>query len=228
MSSEIHDIMHTLKEKTKSRLRDNFFGSKANSSLKYLDLGNKEKFILEATTVYSRATDHLKKWYNFEASPFQNFTVINLKNEDLVHQDFINAAIFAKVQMDEDNLYNELNLLSKTVQRLKALDMPIDRKWVKMFASCDEFKEVPKLVAKILSIPISNAYVERIFSILGNTWTDGRNLTRVELVKSELCTKFNFDMTCADFLDFLNKSEQVELFKSVSKNKSIRGNKSCF
>jgi hypothetical protein len=42
---------------------------------------------------------------------------------------------------------------------------------------------------------------------------------RVELVKSELCTKFNFDMTCVDFIDFLNKPEQVELLKSVSKNK---------
>jgi hypothetical protein len=91
--------------------------------------------------------------------------------------------------------------------------------WVKIFASCDEFKELPKLVAKILSIPISNAYVKRIFSILGNTWTDRRNRMRVELVKSELCTKFNFDLTCADFLDFLNKPEQVELLKSVSKHK---------
>jgi hypothetical protein len=123
--------------------------------------------------------------------------------------------------VDEDNLY-ELNLLSKTVQQLKALDMPIDKKWVKMFASCGEFKELPKLVAKILSIPITNAYVERIFSILGNTWTDRRNRMRMELVKSELCTKFNFDMTCADFLDFLNKPEQDELLKSVPKNKKCK------
>jgi hypothetical protein len=41
-------------------------------------------------------------------------------------------------------------LLSKIVQQLKAFLMPIDKKWVKMFASCDEFKELPKLVAKIL------------------------------------------------------------------------------
>jgi hypothetical protein len=127
MSAEIHNIMYTLKYKLESRLRDNFFGSKVNSSLKYLDLGNKGKFIKEATMVYSRATDYLKKWYNFKASPFQYFTVINLKNEDLVHQDFINTAKFAKVPVDEDNLYDELNLLSKTVQQLKALDMPTDK-----------------------------------------------------------------------------------------------------
>jgi hypothetical protein len=154
---------------------------------------------------------------NFEASPFQYFYVINLKNEDLVHQDFINAAKFAKVQVDEDNLYDELNLLSKIVQQLKALDMPVDKKWVKMFSSCDEFKEL-KLVAKMLSVP-TVTHVERIFSILGNTWIDRRNRMRVELVKSELCAKFNFDLTCADFLDFLNKPEKVELLKSVLKNK---------
>jgi hypothetical protein len=114
-----------------------------------------------------------------------------------------------------------MRLLSKIFQQLKALDMPIDKKWVKMFASCDEFKELPKLVAKILSLPISNAHVERIFFDTWpfDTWTDRRNRMRVELVKAKLCTKFNFDMTCADFLDFLNKSEQVEVLKSVSKNK---------
>jgi hypothetical protein len=75
--------MHTLKDKLESRLRDNFFGSKVNSSSIYLDLGNKGKFIEEATTVYSRAVDYLKNWYNFEASPFQYFSVINKMNEDL-------------------------------------------------------------------------------------------------------------------------------------------------
>jgi hypothetical protein len=39
--------------------------------------------------------------------------------------------------VDEDNLYDEWNLVSETVQQLKALEMPIDKKWVKMFASCD-------------------------------------------------------------------------------------------
>jgi hypothetical protein len=29
--------------------------------------------------------------------------------------------------VDEDNLYDELNLLSETVQQLKALEMPIDK-----------------------------------------------------------------------------------------------------
>jgi hypothetical protein len=68
--------------------------------------------------------------------------------------------------VDEDNLSDELNLLSKIVQQLKAHDMSVDKKWVKMFPSCDEFKELPKLVAKILSVPISNACVERIFRSL--------------------------------------------------------------
>jgi hypothetical protein len=40
----------------------------------------------------------------------------------------LNAAKFAKVQVDEDNLYDELNLLSKIAQQLKLLDMPIDNK----------------------------------------------------------------------------------------------------
>jgi hypothetical protein len=65
MSYEVHDIMYTLKDKLGSELRDNFSGSKVNSSLKYLDSGNKKKFFKEATTVYSRAINYLKKWYIF-------------------------------------------------------------------------------------------------------------------------------------------------------------------
>jgi hypothetical protein len=76
MSSEIHDIMKILKDKLESRIRYNLFGSKVNSNVKHIDSGNKVKFIKGATTVYSRATDYFKKWRNFEASPFQNFTFI--------------------------------------------------------------------------------------------------------------------------------------------------------
>jgi hypothetical protein len=98
--------MYKLKDKFESRLRDNFSGRKVNSSLKYLDSGKKRKFIKEATTVYSRAIGYLKKWYNLEASPFQYFSVITVKNEDLVYQDYINAAKFPKIKVDEDNLYH--------------------------------------------------------------------------------------------------------------------------
>jgi hypothetical protein len=82
---------------------------------------------------------------------------------------------------------------------------------------------------KVLSISISNAHVERIFSIFGNVWADRRNRVRVKLVKSELCTKFNFDMTCG-FSWFSKKKKQSRsnYWKVFRRTRSIRGNKTCF
>ncbi len=51
----------------------------------------------------------------------------------------------------------------------------------------------------LLSIPVSNASVERVFSIMGNIWTDERNRLTVDTVRSELTIFFNLPYTCTDF-----------------------------
>lgn len=69
-----------------------------------------------------------------------------------------------------------------------------------------------------MAIPVSNSFVEGIFSLMGNIWTDERNRMGVELVKAELCIKINYNMTCSDFLEYLKKTEQKELLKCAMNN----------
>jgi hypothetical protein len=76
-------------------------------------------------------------------------------------------------------------LLTKNFPQIQVSDMPTDKKRVRIFSSC-EFKELPKLTAKILYIPISNAYAERIFPIMGNSRSFRRNRMIVELVKVKI------------------------------------------
>ena len=45
------------------------------------------------------------------------------------------------------------------------------------------------------------------------TWTDNRNKMRVELVKAELIVKVNFQMTCAEFQDFVILPDKRPLLK---------------
>ena len=67
---------------------------------------------------------------------------------------------------------------------------------------------------------INNAYVEWIFAIMGNSWTDNRNKMRVELVKPEFCIKLNFDISCREFYVFIKKkTENVDLVKAVVSNR---------
>ena len=45
------------------------------------------------------------------------------------------------------------------------------------------------------------------------TWRDDRNKMRVELLKAELIDKVNFQMTCAEFQDFVILPDKRPLLK---------------
>ncbi len=55
----------------------------------------------------------------------------------------------------------------------------------------------------LTAIPIGNDFVERIFSIMHNFWSDERSHLSVKMVKGEICTKVNYSMTCSEFKNFV-------------------------
>ena len=73
-----------------------------------------------------------------------------------------------------------------------------------------------KIVQFVCSIPVSNAFVERIFSVIGNVWTDERNLLFVNTVKRELYLLFNLGACCTEFKDTISCNKR--LLKAVSSN----------
>lgn len=215
MSTDIHGIMVNLENQISTRLQDEFYGSRVNKSLEYLDKGKRNKFEKEAKLVYTRTLQYLHNWYDYEKSPFQHFAVINLKNNPPTYADLVKAAQAVNVEVDEDKLYDETILLHSAFPNIENVQLGMDQKWVKIFKNCDGLKELPKIVGKILSIPISNAYVEKVFSIMGNIWTDLRNRLNVEVVKAELLTKLNYNMSCEEFEKFLSEPEQEKLLKKA-------------
>jgi hypothetical protein len=76
------------------------------------------------------------------------------------------------------------------------------------------------VIGTVLSIPIANDYVERIFSVIDNLWTNERNRMDVNLVKAELCTKFNFSMKCNDFHEFVK--DNIELLNAAKSSKKYK------
>lgn len=218
MSTHIHSVMTDLRDGLQTRMDDKYFGSKVNKSLPHLTQHQRSKFEREALSVYHRALTYLGKWYDFEKSPFQHFSVLNLEDEIVDRKLFLRAAEAVDLAVDEDALYDEILSLAKIIPKIKQSDLPVDMKWVKIFESSDGFVQLPSLVGKILSIPISNAYVEKVFSVMKNVWTDLRNRMRVELVKAELLTKLNFHMSCEEFALFLNRPEQEPLLRKAMTN----------
>lgn len=50
---------------------------------------------------------------------------------------------------------------------LSKINLSSDLMWVELFKK-GNFTELPKIIGQIFSIPISNAFVERVFSLMGN------------------------------------------------------------
>jgi hypothetical protein len=107
-----------------------------------------------------------------------------------------------------NELHNEFGILKKKMPELVEMNKSGVEKWMQLFAH-GNFPNLLKSVQFVYFIPVSNAYCERVFSIIGNIWTDERNRLQTDTVKAELQTKLNFDMSCMEFADFIKKYPAV-------------------
>ena len=96
-----------------------------------------------------------------------------------------------------------------------------------LFFSRGMCENLKKIVGRVLSIPVSDSFVERIFSLMGQCWTDERNRMRSELVKAELIVKVNFGMSCAEFHDFVTLPAQKPLLKCSMQTAKYRFKWQC-
>jgi len=122
-----------------------------------------------------------------------------------------------KSEHPPDALHDELSALDTvftSLQGTTALD-----KWCFYFSK-ESSPNLLKVVQYVMSIPVSNANVERIFSVMGNVWTDERNRLCVESVRSELCIFFNFPYKCTEFKDVISNNNK--LLKAAESNNKYK------
>ncbi|GFU98787.1 hypothetical protein TNCV_1215031 [Trichonephila clavipes] len=96
------------------------------------------------------------------------------------------ARTTVNISMEEANspeqIYDELAALQSVFPSLKLEGNSIEM-WCKFFQK-EEAPNLLKIVQFVCSVPVSNTFVERIFSVMGNVWTDERNSFAVNTVKS--------------------------------------------
>ncbi|GFX30423.1 dimer_Tnp_hAT domain-containing protein [Trichonephila clavipes] len=119
-----------------------------------------------------------------------------------------------KQQTPPEQIYDELAALQSVFPSLKLEGNSIEM-WCKFFQK-EEAPNLLKIVQFVCSVPVSNAFVERIFSVMGNVWTDERNSQAVNTVKSKLCIFFNISSGCTEFKDAISTNKP--LLKAVSSN----------
>ena len=108
-----------------------------------------------------------------------------------------------------DELYDECVTANSILDHLildhrqKGLDWESKgtaEKWMEVLRG--RAAELPNLLAVlsfVLSIPSSTGYVERVFSLMKNKWSDVRNRSSVALIKSELIVTLNYEKSCSEF-----------------------------
>lgn len=164
-----------------------------------------------------RAIKYLSDWYEFENPPFEKFKIFNLESK-LAYCDISKVAqeLFhdSESYINFDDLYNEICIVNEIIPLIKDKRGVVE-KWTYIFKE-KKFPNLVKIVQPILSISVSTANVERVFSLMNQSWTDNRNRMNVELVKAELVIKSNFSLNCKDFYEYIAKNKK--LLKSVSKS----------
>lgn len=166
-STEIHDIMIDLKTKLQNRQTEQFYGKSAMDLLKNFDEHQKTKLKNDANKFFTSCLNYLQKWYNFEDQEYQAMKVLSLK-EPITWAGITRLQEILKIDVDLDMLYEEVGILCE----MHLIEENL--RWVDCFTKSKDRNpctELKKLVTFVLSIPVSNASCERVFSMMEQVWS---------------------------------------------------------
>ena len=216
-ASEIYSIMSAVLNSIQSRISDKFYGIRASQISSTLEPSAVNKFNKEANLFLKKMESYLQSNFDFsEGNILYSFGVLNCKENTLSFSFRELCSLYDKsgISVDQDKLYAEFVNLRANYCTLLSPEMSVSRKWLKFF----ETHESPllfKLISFVLSIPVSNAYAERVFSMMKHAWTDQRNSMSASLLKAELQIRLNYDMSCVEFFNFLGKEENVGVLQKA-------------
>lgn len=161
--------------------------------------------------VYQVSLAYLEQRYDFTDSSYQKklASLALLKSPFTFSQlcDAVTVLHLGK-KLDMDALYDEHCVVLPRQQAVIESGAPVVEKWAALLKQTD----TPNLTAFasfLFSLPITNASVERVFSLMAASWTDTRNRCSVELIKSEIQVKSNFKLSCKDFYTYVLKEKAL-------------------
>ena len=111
-----------------------------------------------------------------------------------------------------DELFDEDTAFNILLQKIP-LDVfrkeKAENKWINIFSTNDSFPLLYKLVSIAFSMPVSNAFVERVFSLVSAQWTKERNSLSEKTVKSILQVKVNLEVSGGEMQQIVSKNKEL-------------------
>ena len=196
------------------RKRDLYFGFEAMELLKYHTNANKTAIEKDFVNFVDCTTKYLEKWFNFSDSNYFKELSILCSPEEVDYAKFAKVIDILKLSnaIDMDACYEEFCRIGNDLKNIKNLgenQTPMDM-WEKICKNYpDLLPNLTSVLGFIFSIPVTNAFCERVFSLMENYWSDDRAQSGVTLIKSEIQVKTNFSMTCQQFYTFCIKNKQL-------------------
>lgn len=219
--------MDELRGKIQNRINLKFFGSNINDLLEKHSSNSISNFEKNCISVYQKAIDYLEQWFDYENSIFKKLNNLNLDYQ----LDYYKVNELAKdlnIKIDNSNIFDVITLLNnekdkimkllKDQNELEAISQ--DKIWCKLIQS-KKFSSLQKIIECLFAIPISNAYVERVFSIMKNM-SDERNSLDINMIKAEICIKLNYSMSCLAFANYVKTNRK--LLAAAKSNKKYNFN----
>ncbi|XP_058409245.1 uncharacterized protein LOC131412973 [Diceros bicornis minor] len=214
---ELFDIMCKLRQKLIQRKNDSFFGKKTALELKKTSPEKGNQIKQDFLNFFTRTITFLESNFDFTNSNYLcALKPFSLRKRGLTYNDIQCASECLKMMdiLDMDNLYDEFidakDLIDK---QLVYPNKPVDKKWMDIFGELEansyKYKNLLLLISKILSIPCSNVFVERIFRLMSSHWTDTRNQCNVGLIRAQLQVKENFPFDCIQFYHYIKEKKDV-------------------
>lgn len=219
---ELYDIMSTLKTKLQQRQVDSFFGLETNPLLQNFPDHKATTIKEDFLGFYKCALNYLEQWYDFSDSNFhKHVAVLCLKTEfTFSHLCNVVETLQIKDNLNMDELYEEYCVtLPRQQQEINKTTGAVVDKWTSLLKDAN----TPNLTALgsfLFSIPVTSAFVERVFSHMTSAWTDQRNRCSVALIKSEIQVKSNFGLSCTEFYSFAVKEKA--LLEAARSNKKYK------
>ncbi|ROK35767.1 hypothetical protein DPX16_17510 [Anabarilius grahami] len=165
---------------------DKFYGSKAKQILRSLLPQQQDQFRSLVDRFFEKAVLYLEDKFDFNDQVLAHIGCLSLHEGQSLQWSELEVLV-EKLALDveEDKLYGDVVILNEVLHTIPT-DLTPDRKWAYFFSKATESTELLKVVAFVFSIPVSNAYAERVFSHMEDVWSDKRNRLSLAMVKSEL------------------------------------------
>uniref|UniRef100_A0A8C6U2L6 HAT C-terminal dimerisation domain-containing protein n=1 Tax=Neogobius melanostomus TaxID=47308 RepID=A0A8C6U2L6_9GOBI len=212
-SSAIHSALYlsSLKEKLMERKAALFMGLKVKSLLVgFQERHQVDVFKKGVQNFYDCCISYLQEW----GSPFTELKCLSWTLlEHAPEWDEVECSLryvstkLPQSDISETELFDEVTSVktytSEKIEQWNTISTPADERWAEMFThfkhSHVPFRNIFVICQFAMCLPGTNAPVERIFSIMNNTWTDERNRMGLDTLKELLITRVNFQYSCSEF-----------------------------